>query len=483
MAELVPRYIALGKGGKYLRYVLEDGELHSRMQLISDKVVGEDRSFTKLEIVSAESSSEDVALVHIRSCYNNKFLVLSKEVENWIVAGADEPEEDPSEWSCTLFRLGGNKNRLRLFLQAADDEHGVQIDGSEKCLTIARNSTSAAEFNVTDLASLAVLPRYVVFKGDNNKYMAARPILAHKRLKFNMSSPLNRRAQHEVVTLPNGNVRFRSLTYNKFWRNAVNAFIWCESNEKTATNDTTFQPVRLDSKGNTIAIKSLGNNKYCERNTKRGPKKLKGTLRASSKTVNPRAVLRVEEAIREREVYDVQYNIRDARIYDVEPLNNVVKTTNNFAQTNTAEKQLGFTYTRMSQETFTSTQSWKVKVSVEMKAKIPVLVQGKIRMDTTYQGSMQWSKTKETTEEISSSVTVQVPPMTKAVVTMTIGRGSIDVPFSYTQRDVLLDGRVVTNRLHDGLFSGLNTELIDYTIEEEPLSEEEARAAILRSKL
>lgn len=42
-------------------------------------------------------------LVHIRSCHNNKYLVLVEEY-NWIVAKAEKPEEDQSMRSYTLLR-------------------------------------------------------------------------------------------------------------------------------------------------------------------------------------------------------------------------------------------------------------------------------------------------------------------------------------------------------------------------------------------
>ncbi|KAL2892253.1 Phenylalanine ammonia-lyase [Bienertia sinuspersici] len=150
---LIPRFIALGREKKYLRYVVEKGELHSRMQLISDKVVSDhEKLFTKLELVRAESitSSENEALVHIRSCYNNKFLVLSKDVENWVVAEADEPKEDRSKWSCTLFRLGRGQQSVRLFLQAAGAEHGVVVDATEKCLTIGNYNRVLTFFLIID---------------------------------------------------------------------------------------------------------------------------------------------------------------------------------------------------------------------------------------------------------------------------------------------------------------------------------------------
>lgn len=135
MAGTLGKFIALGKGGKYLQYVLEDGELHSRMQLSANEVISE-RSFTKLEVMSGETSWQERHLVHLRSSYNNKFLVLASEGNTWVVAGADEPETDQSKWSCTLFKVVIEDNRLRLFLLSANVEYGVEITQPEQCLSI-----------------------------------------------------------------------------------------------------------------------------------------------------------------------------------------------------------------------------------------------------------------------------------------------------------------------------------------------------------
>ncbi|KAL7261237.1 hypothetical protein ACSBR1_006809 [Camellia fascicularis] len=58
--------------------------------------------YTKFELTRAMTSSGK-GCVHIRCCYSNKCFVRKSANDSWIVAGADEPEEDRSKWSCTLF--------------------------------------------------------------------------------------------------------------------------------------------------------------------------------------------------------------------------------------------------------------------------------------------------------------------------------------------------------------------------------------------
>ncbi|KAM7493228.1 hypothetical protein LguiB_027837 [Lonicera macranthoides] len=55
--------------------------------------------------------------VHIKCCYNNKYLVPQSHYPFLITSTADKPEEDMRKWSCTLFEiipnLCGNTIRLR----------------------------------------------------------------------------------------------------------------------------------------------------------------------------------------------------------------------------------------------------------------------------------------------------------------------------------------------------------------------------------
>ncbi|KAL7170606.1 hypothetical protein ACSBR2_035478 [Camellia fascicularis] len=51
----------------------------------------------------ANMSSNGNLLVYIKCCYNNKNFVRWSPNHWWILATADEPEEDQSKWSCTLF--------------------------------------------------------------------------------------------------------------------------------------------------------------------------------------------------------------------------------------------------------------------------------------------------------------------------------------------------------------------------------------------
>lgn len=131
MADSLPRSIVLGKQSRatgpiyYLEYVMEKGQFHRKLRMTSP-VVASAKNFTKLEVVRAQASGAR-DLVHIRSSYNNKYLVLESDSSQWLIAGADEPEEDRSKWSCTLFRPTVAANgSLSLLLMAGGAQHSVE---------------------------------------------------------------------------------------------------------------------------------------------------------------------------------------------------------------------------------------------------------------------------------------------------------------------------------------------------------------------
>ncbi|KAI5317782.1 hypothetical protein L3X38_037489 [Prunus dulcis] len=101
MAFQLPRFFALKskKNEKHLQYIHQDIEkLHGILQFSGDNVVS---PYAQFQMVAATSCNR--RLVHIRSCYNNKYLARADKDHWWIVAGADEPQEDQSLWSCTLY--------------------------------------------------------------------------------------------------------------------------------------------------------------------------------------------------------------------------------------------------------------------------------------------------------------------------------------------------------------------------------------------
>ncbi|KAK9950696.1 hypothetical protein M0R45_006171 [Rubus argutus] len=99
-AVVLPRFVAL-KGMYNDKYLILRNN-HPRLPAGFMKFDGEEVAspLAKFEVEMAKSGN---GLIHIRCCYNNKYLVREGHNENWIVAAADKPMEDENEISCTLF--------------------------------------------------------------------------------------------------------------------------------------------------------------------------------------------------------------------------------------------------------------------------------------------------------------------------------------------------------------------------------------------
>ncbi|KAL8128137.1 uncharacterized protein LOC141720122 [Apium graveolens] len=94
-----------------LRYVKEEGEVKGFVKFHGEEIGSEEDA--KFEVHKSENGN---GLVHIRSCYSNKYLVLNQN-NNWTVAEAEYSEEDQSKRSCTLLRptsVDGDPRRIRL---------------------------------------------------------------------------------------------------------------------------------------------------------------------------------------------------------------------------------------------------------------------------------------------------------------------------------------------------------------------------------
>ncbi|CAN0925575.1 hypothetical protein LINGRAHAP2_LOCUS34841 [Linum grandiflorum] len=103
--QVLPKFMVIKSryNHKYLRYRNERGEQHGFLQLSleDDKVAAVANRYAKFEVKKAKFGD---GLVHLKCCYNNKYLVRSSSTKWWICAAADAVVEDESKWSCTLFK-------------------------------------------------------------------------------------------------------------------------------------------------------------------------------------------------------------------------------------------------------------------------------------------------------------------------------------------------------------------------------------------
>ncbi|WJZ90941.1 hypothetical protein VitviT2T_010056 [Vitis vinifera] len=311
----LPRYVVFKSkyNNKCLRYIHEDGEIHGFLQFSGEEVM---TPYSKYHVEMAKNGK---GLVHIRCCYNNKYWVRWSENHWWIVAGADETDEDQSLWTCTLFEpvyVDGDAQTLRF--------RHVQL-GHYACLwrlpppygsCLFAGSASPDKdlydvFTIIDWESLLILPKHIAFKGDNDYYLSARTIEGRPYLEFASTDIGDPTVGNEVFTTQDGSARIKSDYFGRFWRRSPN-WILADSDDSTNNNSNTlFWPVRVDK--NVVALRNLGNNNFCKRLTTEGKT---SCLNAGVSTISREARLEVAELVLSRNIYNVNFRLMDARIYD-----------------------------------------------------------------------------------------------------------------------------------------------------------------------
>ncbi|KAI3888172.1 hypothetical protein MKX03_020570 [Papaver bracteatum] len=121
--------------------------------------------------------------------------------------------------------------------------------------------------------------------------------------------------------------------------------------------------------------------------------------------------------------------------------------------------------------TTTWSTSVKLTVGVKMTATfgVPDLMSGSLELSSELTTTRNWGETKTEVIEVGTVKTVTVPAMHGVKGTLMATRLSYDVPFSYTQRDTLLNGTTRTTVKNDGIFTGQNGYGYQYEVVPFPL--------------
>lgn len=409
--------------------------------------------YAKFEVEMATSGR---GLVHVRSCYNNKYWVRWSKNHFHIAAHADEPEEDQSKWSCTLFEpisVASGGVRLR-HVQLGHYAAVMGTFSTEMALfarSFAPDVTELDIFTIKDWESILIFPKRIAFKGDNDLYLSARTIERFPYLQFASEDIGDRTVGNEVFTNPDGSIRIKSNHFGRFWRRSPN-WIWADSDDTTDRNpDTVFVPVKVDS--NVVALRNMGNNTFCTRLTTEGKT---SCLNANASTINQWARLVVEELVILRSIYNVEFRLMDARIYGHNVVNMATgEATNMTPEPNTVALTLSYTDTRAS--TWSSSVSLMLGVKTSITTGIPLIAEGKIEISAQFTGAYEWGETNTSSSTVETVFTATVPPMSMVRVSLLATRASCDVPFTYVRRDTLMDGTQTTQTMNDGIYTASNT--------------------------
>lgn len=306
--------------------------------------------------------------------------------------------------------------------------------------------------------SMAILPQYVAFKGDNGNYLAASLIESHKYLQFNTNDIGDDRVRHEVVPLPDGtgNVMLKCLHWERFWRLSPN-WIWADTPYNEWYEDLIFKPILVDQQ--TVALRCLRNSSFCKRLTTEGKN---DCLNACANSLEKAAILGVEEPIKSRRVHSVKYDMGSARIYDPETLVVCRQTSGNPLPDQTITVCVSLSCTERKSSSWKNTVSVSTGIKAIFDAGIPAIAGLKVEISGVTTFIHEWGTTKETQATITGSQSVTLKPGQKVEVIMKATLAKCDVKFSYDQEDLLTTGYTHKSSKTDGVFIGANYTDIQY---------------------
>jgi hypothetical protein len=322
-------------------------------------------------------------------------------------------------------------------------------------------------FTVIDVSYQKLLPSYLAFKGDNGRFLAGQEYQSAyygtiNTLQFSGKDIGDPRVLYTTYTNDDGIVRIKSNYFGKFWRNSIN-FVWGDSDDTTQNDPYTLFWVTTGD--GFIAFRNLANNNFCKRLTNEW---YTDCFNAAVGSITNEARLQYVEPVLSRDIFDVNFRLSEARMYTkgIDGLDSLTVTNN----TSTTNKQmLTFTYTSRVETTWSSTVSVKLEVKTTLECGIPLVGEGKIEISTEFSGSYTWGKTESEEKQISKQIEVEVPPMKKVTVKGIGSNGVCDIPFSYKQRDVLINGQEVTQEFTDGMYYGVKTSSITFEVTEQDL--------------
>ncbi|XP_050387262.1 uncharacterized protein LOC126803508 [Argentina anserina] len=188
-------------------------------------------------------------------------------------------------------------------------------------------------------------------------------------------------------------------------------------------------------------------------------------LNAAYRSISKESKLVVEELVLSRTIYNINYRLSDSRIYHEKVIEMDTALAVNDSPNRDTTISLNFVVND------SRTRSWNNSVSLTSDVKttlevgtVPRILDGKIELsaERSTTTANQWGQTTTIEHTRAANYAVVVPPVSKMKVSLIASRATCDVPFSYTQRDILTDGRTVTKTMDDGLFTGINAFKFDY---------------------
>ncbi|KAJ1276458.1 hypothetical protein BS78_05G216300 [Paspalum vaginatum] len=299
------------------------------------------------------------------------------------------------------------------------------------------------------------LPKHVCFKGDNGLYLSARTVEGHPYLQFashDIGDPTVRFTTYNYMIGGKRTIRVKSDHYNKFWRRSPN-WIWSDTDDTSTNNrDTLFEVVEVGEDG-VFALKNLGNNYFCQRLTYEYKE---SCLNAAIPSIKKEARVKIEEAVLSRRIYGLDYHLKDAKVSDKKVRTLVTREAVN-AGSMPSKNTLTLKYVATKAKIWDANKSMKLGITSTIQAGIPEVATASLVIASEFDASYRWGENIVDTEEFSTDYEVIVPQHTIITVRILATQGTCQVPFSYTQEDVLTTGEKKVTKFDDGIFRGVNS--------------------------
>ncbi|CAM0948405.1 unnamed protein product [Alopecurus aequalis] len=424
-----------------------------------------------------EPSELHLGHLHVRCADGDKYWVAQEhDGAVFVAAAADTPEEDLSMPSCTLFQISGSG--AEFLIKHKNQALGMYSLPGKLYMQIGVQPSSPENiaFRIVRLSDQKELPKYVLIKGSNGKYLSGMTPFAQAFLDADSHDPS---VIYETFTDDYGLVRFKNYSWgNVFCRcllGADNQYYvqivpdGIDDIDTIISEDTIYKDVASLFKvvikdGNHIALQSIISGKFCNlapavNYTDSNQLSILGAF--ADNTYPRETTFQIEEPVKSREIYDVQYRFGGKKTGNtVKASRQQVIATNMTEQTD---------YITKSVETFQKAESrWDAKLSLDvgikatMKVEFPLLAEFQVESHVDFHGEYNWGETKLYSEKSMTQIQFSVPPMTKIICVIYSEDVEIDVPFSYKVKDVLFNGEEAPPRqMHDGICRGVHSIDVD----------------------
>ncbi|KAF4346077.1 hypothetical protein G4B88_015462 [Cannabis sativa] len=441
-AVVFPRFVVIKSkfNSKYLRKITKEEIAKTTLEdaflfVKEDKITS---PLAKFELIIAKTNP---GCVHIRCCYNNKYL--TRIGGHFIEAKADQPIEDAKRLSCTMFEI--TEADLEGYFRIRHKQSDCYVvlsrsEGERHDRTIVAESTTVDRdhcdmFQMLDWESFVIFPEIVSFSHEKDtNYLSYNK--DNSCLQFVENKDIaDLTVGNEMYIWGDGYVRIKNVSSNKYWRRRESDnWILADSDDATGNDkNTLFLPIQLGNPLNTVALRNLGNNMFCKRESE--------YLRAQERSITTETMLLVSESVISRSIEDIIFHIDDVRVHQQIKVGDMVYVGAENPDDEDDNMDIKISYEKFTSATFATSHTLKfgAKTTIQYKP-IPFVAEGKITLSSELSNKVKWDNTEKSNVKYEAEIHVNVPHKSRVTYSVPVKWGTCDVPYSYTRVEKLYNG-------------------------------------------